>query len=297
MRRRRKIRYYNGPAYEAKITQKVWFPFVATALAALVLGLVLGLILNSVSSDSKLARLPARDLVELGGVEAAAEKYEALLAVNGSTVDPTGLGESDLKKAVAVDGNAAGLLLFNGKLHYDSKLSLGYEGGGLSAEKIASAAEAKSRYSVALFVSEAFEEADTAKRAYEKGRELALLCEIAAAGFREILILGLPCEEGYANEVALYLSQVRDFSPRTYVGVALPGGAGDAEIARLVASAEAVVDSFALDLHELSASAASDAVARNAYYLTQYNMRVLCASDSTVALDYNLSSVLVWGKE
>ncbi len=298
MRKRRKIRYYNGPAYAAKITQQVWFPFAATAVAALVLGLVIGLILRSVSADSRLARLPARDLAELGGVEEPSEKYASLLAITGGVVDPSGMSESELKKAVVGDdGNAVGLLLFDGTLHYDSDLSLGYEGGGLSAEAVASCAEAKNRYSVAYFVSSAFAETDTAKRAYEKGRELALLCELAAADFREILIFGLPSEEAYVNEVALYLAQVRDLSPRTYVGVALSGDLSDTEVARLVASAEMSADSFALDLRGMTKEAAEDAVERSAYYLTQYNMRVLFEEPVELALSYTLPSYLVYGAE
>ena len=294
MRKRRKIRYYNGPAYAAKMTQQIWFPFVATAVAALLLGLVIGLILSSVSAGSRLARLPARDLAELGGVEKPSEKYAALLAVAGDMVDPSGMSESELKKAVASgDGNAVGLCLFDGTLHYDSELSLGYEGGGLAAETVAACAEAKSRYSVACFVSSAFAEKDAAKRAYEKGRELALLCEIAAAGFREILIFGLPSEEAYVSEVALYVAQVRGFSPRTYVGVALSGALDDAELARLVASTQTSADSFALDLCGMTKEAAQDAVERNAYYLMQYNMRVLFEKEAEIASSCTLSSYLV----
>lgn len=295
MRKRRKIRYYNGPAYAAKITQQIWFPFVVTAVAALLLGLVIGLILSSVSADSRLARLPARDLVELGGVEEPSKKYAPLFAITGETVDPSGMSESELKKAVTGgDGNAVGLCMFDGTLHYDSKLSLGYAGGGLAAETIASCAKGKSRYSVACFVSSAFAEKDAAKRAYEKGRELALLCELASAGFREILIFGLPSEEAYVSEVALYVAQVSDFSPHTYVGVALSGALDDAGLARLVASTQTSVDSFALDLCGMAKEAAQDAIERNAYYLTQYNMRVLFEKEAEIASSYTLSSYLVY---
>ena len=294
MRKRRKIRYYNGPAYAAKMTQQIWFPFVATAVVALVLGLVIGLILSLVSADSKLARLPARELAELGGVEAPDEKYASLASITGVTVDPSGMSESELKKAIAEEeGNAVGLVLFDGTPCYDSLLSIGYEDGGLSAKTIATCAEAKGRYSVACFVSSAFEETDTAKRAYEKGRELALLAELAAADFREILIFGLPSEEVYVSEVALYLAQARDFSPRTYVGVALSGTLDDSEIARLVASTEASADSFALDLRGMTKDAAETAVEHNAYYLTRYNMRVLFEEADEITSSYTLSSYLV----
>ncbi|MBO4979429.1 MAG: hypothetical protein J6D16_03385 [Clostridia bacterium] len=294
MRKRRKIRYYNGPAYAAKITQQIWFPFAATALAALVLGLVLGLILSSVSAGSRLARLPARELTELGGVEQPSEKYAPLLPLKGSMLDPSDRTESELKKAIAgSDGNAVGLVLFDGRLHYKSALSLGYEGGGLAPSTVASCAEAKSRYSVALFVSSAFGEKDTAKRAYEKGRELALLAELAQAGFREILILGLPSEEAYVSEVGLFVAQVRDFSPQTYVSVALSGTMSDAQLARLVASTETSADSFALDLRGMTREAAERAVEQNAYYLTQYNMRVLFDETAELSSTYTLNSYLI----
>ena len=298
MRKRRKIRYYNGPAYSAKMSQQVWFPFVATAVAALVLGLLVGAILSTVSAKSKLAKPPARDLAEFGGVEESDEKYTSLLSLSGGVVDPSHLSESELKKAIArTDGNAVGILMFDGTLHYDSETGVGYEGGGLTAERIVACAKAKDRYSVALFESKAFSETDAAKRAYEKGRELALLAELSAAGIREILVFGLPTEEAFVTEVGLYMAQVLDFSPHTYVGVVLPGGARDAEIARLVASTEKNVDCFAIDFHELDEESTAQAIEKNAYFLTQYNMRVLVAEASEAESSYELKSCLVYGAE
>ncbi len=298
-RRRRKIRYYNGPAYAAKLTQKVWFPFAAVAVAALVLGLIIGLILSAVSEGSRLARLPKRELAEFGGVEQPSEKYADLLDIEAEMIDPSEMSESELKRAISNGGgNAVGLLLFDGALCYDSGADVGYEGNGaLDAETIASCAGGKSRYSVGCFVSSAFNESDTAKRAYEKGRELALLSEIADAGFREILIFGLPSDEELLGEVSLFLAQVSDFSPRTNVGVVLMGDASDAELARLVAATEASADSFALDLRDMELEEAADAVERNAYFLTQYHMRVLLEGNADITSAYDLKSFVLWETE
>ncbi len=298
LRKRRKIRYYNGPAYAAKLTQRVWFPFAAVAVGALVLGLIVGVILSGVSADSKLARPPKRELVAFGGVEAPSERYGALTAVTAEVIDTAAFRESELKKEISSrDGNAVGFLLFDGELHYKSEADVGYAGGGLlDAEEIASCARGKSLYGVACFVSSAFDESDTAKRAYEKGRELALLAEIADAGFRELFVFGLPSDESLVSEVGLFLAQVYDFAPNTRVGVVLDGGASDAQIARLVAAAEANADSFALDLRGMSDEQAADAVERNAYFLTQYRMRVICDKESTVADAYELHSVVRFGE-
>ncbi|MBE6661779.1 MAG: hypothetical protein E7606_00700 [Ruminococcaceae bacterium] len=298
LRKRRRIRYYNGPAYAARLTQRVWFPFAAVAVAALVLGLIVGVILSGVSSNSKLARPPKRELVTFGGVEAPSERYAALTALTAEVIDAAGLSESELKKGISnCDGNAVGVLLFDGELHYKSAADLGYAvGGSLEAEEIASSVRGKSLYGVACFVSSAFEETDAAKRAYEKGRELALLTEIADAGFRELFLFGLPSDESLVSEVGLFLAQVYDFAPNTRVGVVLDGDASDAQMARLVAATEANADSFALDLRGMSDEQAADAVERNAYFLTQYRMRVICDKESTVAETYELHSVVRFGE-
>lgn len=298
-RKRRKIRYYNGPAYAAKLTQRVWFPFAAVAAAALVLGLITGLILSAVSAGSKQTHLPKRELSEFGGVEKPSEKYASLLAIEGEMIDVAALSESELKKAISgSDGNAVGLLMFDGQPHYNSKAGVGYENGGsLDAETVASCASGKSRYSVGCFVSRAFEEKDAAKRAYEKGRELALLAEMADAGFREVLIFGLPDDEALLQEVSLFVAQVYDFSPKTNVGVVLNGDAGDADMSRLVAATEASADSFALDLRGMDTEEAAKAVERNAYFLTQYHMRTLLEGDTEVTEAYALKSFLLWKAE
>lgn len=297
-RKRRRIRYYNGPAYAAKLTQRPWFPFAAVAVGALVLALILGLILGSVSEKSKLARLPKRPLTEFGGVEAPSERYASLLDITGGMIDVAGMSESELKKAISRrDGNAVGLLVFDGVLHYDSYTDVGYEEGGLDADSIADCAGAKSRYGVACFISTAFSEEDTAKRAYEKGRELALLAELADAGFRELLIFGLPSEETFVSEVGLFLAQVSDFSPTTRVGVVLEGDAKDGELARLVAATEAYADCFALDFRGMDKEDTEAAVERNAYFLTQYRMRAILEEAAEATETYELSSWLIWESE
>lgn len=298
LRKRRKIQYYNGPAYAAKLRNRVWFPFAVVALAALVLGLIVGVILSGVSANSKLARPPKRELVSFGGVEAPSERYGALTAIEAEVIDPSALGTSELKKQIASsDGNAVGMLLFDGELHYKSAADVGYAGSGvLDAEEIASGVRGKSRYGVACFVSAAFTETDAAKRAYEKGRELALLAEIADAGFRELFVFGLPSDESLVSEVGLFLAQIYDFAPNTRVGVVLEGDASDAQLARLVAATEANADSFALDLRGMSDEQAADAVERNAYFLTQYRMRVICDKESTVADAYDLHSIVRFGE-
>ncbi len=294
-RRRRKIRYYNGPAYAERITQKIWFPFAAAAVAALVLGFVLGLILSGVSADSKLARLPRQDLTAFGGVEDPSEKYAAVADIGGMLVDLSDMGESDLKKAISGDGNAAGLLVFDGAPRYDSALSVGYDDRGtMNAATLVSVLRGKNKYSVAIFISSAFSVSDAAQRTYEKGRELAILSELAQAGFDEILICGLPSAAARVTEEGLFVAEVKAISAKSRVGVVLDGEWDSDAQARLVAATETSADSFALDVSDMDIEAARDAVERSAYYLTQYRMRVLVDADTDVSEDYVLSSCLVW---
>lgn len=296
-RRRRKIRYYNGPAYAEKITQKIWFPFAAVATAALVLGLVIGLILSGVSADSKLARLPKRDLITFGGVAEPSEKYATLADIDGELVRIADMSESELKKAISGGNNAAGLMVFDGDPLYDSRLVLGYDSeGDLDADTLVSAVRAKGKYGVAFFESSAFSVSDTAERTYEKGRELALLAELAAAGFDEIMIKGLPTEASFSTEAGLFVAEVKAIAGRTRVGVVLDGASDSEAQARLVAAAEVSADSFAFDVSGMDIESARDAVESAAYYLTQYRMRVIVSDDADVREDYELSSCLVLQK-
>ena len=297
--RRRRIQYYRGPAHAEKLTQKIWFPFAAVALAALVFGLILGLILSSVASHSRLERLPKRELKELGFVEKPSEKYAPLLDVEAIFVDPSDMSQSELKKAVASgDGNATCVLLFDGVPYYDSQLEIGYESeGALEAKTIAKCADDKSLYGMGGFVSSAFSEKEAVARTYEKGRELALLSELVSAGFDEILIFGLPSDATLVNEVSLFLAEVKELSPKTRLCVVVKGGASDEEIARLVAATEVSADSFALDLREMEIEKAADTIERNAYFLTQYHMRLLVEKNTDVAEAYGLKSWILWEKE
>ncbi len=294
--RRRKIRYYNGPERTDKLIEKVWFPFAAVAVAALVFGLVLGAILGGVAKNSKYARLSHHDLSEFGGVENPNAKYATLMEIRAQTVDPAGMDAAQFRSTIwQMDGNAVGILLFDGNPHFDGGEQVGYDGTGkLGVEEMVQLAADKNCYSVGYFTVKSFTESSSAKRTYEKGRELSLLSDIVASGIRELIIFGLPADEILAKEVSLYIAQIRDFSTTVTLGVGISAGESDAAIARLVAATQENVDSYVLDLR--TESSVETAIERNAYYLSQYHMRTFLAEDSEVVEAYGIKSYLLWEK-
>ncbi len=296
MRRRRKIQYYNGPSSEVKLTQRVWFPFAAVAVAALVLGLILGAIFGAIARKSEGERLEHRDLADYGGVENPEEKYALLRALTAGFVDPMAMSESEYKKALsAIDGNAVGIMMYDGGVHFAGGDDFGFEArGSIEAKRLATMAADKELYSVAYFTALSFGEQDAAGRAYQRGREMALFSEIAEAGFREIMLLGLPTDSALADEVCLYVNELRALCGNTVIGVAMPSGASDAEIAALVGTTESQTDAYALDLRGLSNAEAAAEIEKNAYYITCYAMRAMLTSDPEAAEAYDIKSRMMF---
>lgn len=296
MRRRRRIQYYKGPSSEVRLIQRVWFPFAAVAAAALVLGLVLGGIFGAIARKSEGERLEHRDLADYGGVEEPAEKFAGLRTVVAGYVDPAGMSESEYKKSLSgMEGNAVGIMMYDGTSHFrNGEASSILAVGELSAERLSELAGNKELYSIAYFTALSFEETDGAARAYARGREMALLAELAESGFREILLLGLPSESKLADEVYLYVAELRALCGNTAIGIALSGDLGDGDIASLVGLTESYADAYVLDLRGLSNAEAAAEIEKNAYYITQYAMRAMLTRDPEAAEAYEIPSRLIF---
>ena len=129
------------------------------------------------------------------------------------------------------------------------------------------------RYSVGYFVTGAFEETDEQSRILAVAHEMALLSELAAAGVREIVLMGLPADAEHATAVSRYARQADEVLGETILGVALPAESTD--LARLVGATEAFADSYFLDLRELSGKPLADAITKNAYFITCYRTRLM----------------------
>ena len=279
-RRHRRIQYYNAEPTRERLRDKRWFPFAVIALAALVVALIVGAILGGVAKKADRDGIVYRDLTEFGGAEKPVETYADLYRVQSLFVDHEGLDNKACRKAAQelTGGNAAAFWVYDGQggVFFSSSLADKTDGlterAHLTAEELEGAADADGRYAVGYFVTGAFADEDLSLRLLAAAREMALIAELSDAGFREIVIVGLPTGPAFADEVRDYVRRAYGLCGRTYLSVAVPHDSADA--ARLVGVTEGFADSYTLDLRSLSDDALTRAITENAYYLTYYNMRM-----------------------
>ena len=283
MRRRqhRRIQYYNAEPTRARLQDKPWFPFAIVALAALVAALIAGAIFGGVARRSDRDSLIYRDLAEFGGVEEPAEKFGGLYTVTSLFVDHEGMDRSAVRGEVQelTGGNAAAFWVYDGQGGTFFQSLLADKTGGvmarayLSAKDLVSAADADGRYAVGYLMTGAFYEADEQLRLLKTAQEMALIAELADAGMREIVIVGLSTKAEYADRVNDYVRQAYGLCGHTYLSVMVPAEAD--KMARLVGATEGYVDGYFMDAREYADKELTRAVTECAYYLTLYNMRLV----------------------
>ncbi len=143
----------------------------------------------------------------------------------------------------------------------------------------------------AYFKSSAFECEDENLRRIRKAYEIAILCEAAASGIDDILILGINVTEQNCDEVAKYLSELNSAAGDCSVGIAINTGTlllTDNEI-YVAGKLKSACDFLALDLRQLDFSGAeadggaptnlAEYLNQLKYYLSTYSLR-LVFSDS-----------------
>ena len=290
--KRTRIQYYSAEPSRGRLRDKPWLPFALLAAAALVLALIIGAILGAVADDSEKNSAVYGDLFEIGEVDAPAKQYTSLFAVNASFISHGGMSENALEDAIddLPDGNAVGLWLYDGTedVLFAATLADKTEGlrprSPLSARKIVEIAADLDRYLIGYFTAGSFQEKDEQLRLLAVAREMALLRELADAGVREVVLMGLPHDAAQATRVASYVRQADEILGETVLTVAAPKDAS--ATARLVGVCEAYADAFALDVRSLSGKALVNAITENAYYVSFYRMRVLLSdADPNAAME------------
>lgn len=287
-RRRRRIEYYSGEATRERFYQKPWFPFAVIALGAVIVALIVGAVLGGTAERSRLSSFEKKDMVDFGGVEVPERKFRDVLAISGDSVKLMGKSADDVRDAVSQlpEGNAVGFWVFDGAdtVYFQSEL-MGKSnttlrtGASVTAAELVEAAKDSGRYGVALFVTGAFAEADEQLRILKISEEIALISELATAGFHEIVILGLPSDSETAQQVNGYMRQAHDVCPNATLGVAISAeGADSSAVSRAVASTEAYADCYFLDIRSASVGSVGNLIERNAYFLTAYRMRLLASA-------------------
>ena len=307
-RKRRRIQYYSGEPTLARLRDKTWFPLAILIAAALVLAIIVGSILGGIADRAQISGFEHKDLLDFGGVDKPEEKFGTLKRFTGDTVDLWGMAEGDFRRAISdlPEGNAVGVLLYDGEggVYFDTDLIEKGEASlqvkaPITAEEIADTAKAKDRYSIGVFVTGAFRESDEQIRILRISQEIALLSELASAGIRQLLIVGFPTDSDDVSAVNSYVRQAREFCGNVTLGVAISSeDASSSGIARLVACTEEYVDSYMIDMRDVSADQLGGHIERNAYFLTAYNMRLMLAGAEretlvSVAEQYGVKSYLI----
>ena len=186
------------------------------------------------------------------------------------------------------EGNAVGLWLYDGAEDVLFATNLADKTDGLrtrsplSAREIADMAADLDLYLIGYFKADSFRETDEQLRLLAAAQEMALLRELADAGVREVVLMGLPHDTEKAAEVASYVRQADEILGETVLTVSTPADAS--ATARLVGACKTYADAFALDVRSLSGKALVNAITENAYYVSFYRMRVLLSDSDPEAV-------------
>ena len=170
-----------------------------------------------------------------------------------------------------------------------AKAVTGVEVGEIKLSEYAAAIHKYEGRACAYFKSSAFDCEDENLRRVRKAYEISLLCEAAASGIDDILILGINVTEENSDEVARYLSELNAAAGECSVGVAVNVGVllmTENEI-YLAGKLKSACDYLALDLRQLDfsdteQSEGSDVPTSLAeylnelkYYLSTYSLRLV----------------------
>ena len=286
-RKRRKIQSYHGTS-RGRFGGHFKFVVVAVIALAVASALITGSVLGKNASKSKLDSFGRHNLTDFGGVKEPAEDYTALADVQASYVNAAGVDRSDFKRGVndAADGNAiafkandgAGNIFFSAEVISKAVTSM-TAFSTVTAEEIADAINGERKISVAYFYSTAFTWEDNGLRILKIAEELAIISELASMGIDEIVIFGLPDDSDYSRSVTAYMASVEAECETANICVALSesnmNGSG---ASRVISATEGYADAYAIDMSAVTGEQLGNMIEKCAYFITNYNMRLVLAS-------------------
>lgn len=286
-RKRRKIQSYHGTS-RGRFGGHFKFVVVAVIVLAVVSALITGSVLGKTASESKLDSFGRHNLTDFGGVKKPAEDYMALADVQASYVNTAGVDRSDFKRGVndVAEGNAiafkandgAGNIFFAAEVLSKADTPM-TAFSTVTAEEIANSINGERKISVAYFYSTAFAQEDSGLRILKTAEEVAIMSELASAGVDEIVIFGLPDDSDYSRTVTAYMASVEAACETTNICVALSeinmNGSG---ASRVISATEGYADAYAIDLSAVASPRLGNMIERCAYFITNYNMRLVLAN-------------------
>ncbi len=184
----------------------------------------------------------------------------------------------------------------DGSLYYLSEVAseagISVPADAIALEKDVARVSKRPLHVSGIFHVTCFDAPDTATQTYRRGLELALLCEYAASGINDILLVGLPAgSETDDRRTVAFLEELNtllaSLSDRPAIGVALPLSAlendsDEPDVESDILAGELspgrigrVSDYLALDLRDVSAEAMDTLLPRLGYAYQRHSLRMM----------------------
>lgn len=285
-RRKRKIQGFYKPS-RSRLGGGFKLIIIAVALLALVSAIITGTVLGKNAEKSSLQSYGRHNLTDFGGVKLPAADYAALKTVRAEYVSSVGADKSAFKKDVGAsdNGNAIcfktsdreGNIFFRPELMSKTPISFNVM-GAMTAEEAVSAVNDSGKVSIAHFHSKALLESDPQLRIMKTAEEIAMLSELCSAGVFEIAVFDLPDESDKVTNVTPYLALLESVSKRTNICVVLSKANMESSgVTRIINATEGYSDAYAIDMSGVGNSDLGQMIEKCAYFITNYNMRVIVA--------------------
>ena len=283
LRKRKTIQNRYNPSRGAQNTRfklVVLLVVIVAAICAVITASVLG----KNAKKSALDSYGRHNLVSYGGTDEPAEDYAALRDLQAVYVGVSGMDKGNFRSSVSrLDNCNAVAFSVNDT---DGKLFVSFESLGrlitpitadadITAEDIADVAKDEGKISIAYFYSKALAEEDSATRALMIGEEIAMMTELANGGVNEIAVRGIKAFDNM-EYVRAYFNLMEAACESTNICVVIDKDAlENADVTKIISATEGYADAYSLNMSEIGNDQLGDAIERNAYFITNYNARIM----------------------
>lgn len=277
---------------------------VSTAVLAALSALITGAVLSKKVSDSSMMSYGRHNLTEFGGVEKAAEDYANLKNIRAEYVTAIGMDKSAFKKEVAgSEKNAVafkandgeGNLFFATTLSEKADLSFNVASKVTASELVEVIADNK-KLSIAYFYVSAFKEKDSRLKILKAAEELAVASELCTAGLNEIVLSGFSDVVNNSAYITSYMSWLDAVCTKTNICVALSeNDISTSNATALINATEGYADAYAIDMSNVENSELGTMIEKCAYFITQYNTRVMVKASSDKVQNETIAILEAYG--
>lgn len=231
-------------------------------------------------------------------------------SINGYFIDLSGLSYTEFSNQISTfSSNGATAISLNltdnsGNLLYDSKTAqkLGYQTTSsslISLSSIITKTGSSGIYTSAYITLTAFKETDAKIRSVKLAYEAALVCEIAEAGFNDIIVRCPEISPEYIEELMGFAKNVKNINNNANIGIAFTKSLLEAEDSALyVDKLVSVFNLTALDLANvennniLTYLEESFSNSNIRYYILRFNTRILLPYITDEETDTKIKTLL-----